>query len=164
MMYFSVLSKKKENSGGLIKGKIETIEIHNKDTWGPCFVQFLSKIQVFICDFQLFQQQKLLNFFSFLEVINFRSDGMTSLVWIKFFWFFVFCDPYKLTPESIYIDSSDSLACRRYRWGDEKGRKWIWQFRWRPEDQQDGFWDKQDIQWKTGNHGTNSRRGCQHKR
>lgn len=32
MMYFSVLSKKKENSGGLIKGKMETIEIHNKDT------------------------------------------------------------------------------------------------------------------------------------
>lgn len=164
MMYFSVLSKKKENSGGLIKGKMETIEIHNNDTWGPCFVQFLSKIQVLICDSQLFQQQKLLNFLSFLEVINFRSDGMTSLVWIKFFWFFVFCDPYKLTPETIYIESSDSLACRRYRWGDGKGRKWIWQFRWRPEDQQDGFWDKQDIQWKTGNHGTNSRRGCQHKR
>lgn len=32
MMYISVLSKKKKEPGGLIKGKMETIEIHNKDT------------------------------------------------------------------------------------------------------------------------------------
>lgn len=31
MMYFFVFSKKKENLGGLIKGKMEIIEIYNKD-------------------------------------------------------------------------------------------------------------------------------------
>lgn len=164
MMYFSVLSKKKKlrwvdqrKDGNYWNSKQRHLRtlfcaVSVKDPGLYLWLSTFSTTKTF--EF----------FFSFLEVINFRSDGMTSLVWIKFFWFFVFCDPYKLTPETIYIDSSDSLACRRYRWGDEKGRKWIWQFRWRPEDQQDGFWDKQDIQWKTGNHGTNSRRGCQHKR
>lgn len=164
MMYFSVLSKKKKTQVGWSKERWKLLKFITKTPEDLVLCSFCQRSRSLFVTFNFFNNKNFWNFFSFLEVINFRSDGMTSLVWIKFFWFFVFCDPYKLTPETIYIDSSDSLACRRYRWGDEKGRKWIWQFRWRPQDQQDGFWDKQDIQWKTGNHGTNSRRGCQHKR